>query len=78
VAKYLTEKGFAVLKALDEAAEAHSASPAEIAVAWVIAQPAITAAIASATNLEQLETLIRAARLTLSAQELSALDQASA
>jgi aryl-alcohol dehydrogenase-like predicted oxidoreductase len=78
VKKYLTDKGFAVLKALDEIAEAHGATPAEIAVAWVIAQPAITAAIASATKPEQLDALIEAASLALTPEDLSALDAASA
>jgi len=76
--KYLNDKGFAVLKALDQVAQAHSATPAEAAVAWVLAQPGITAAIASATKPEQLEALIKAASLTLTAEDLQALDQASA
>jgi aryl-alcohol dehydrogenase-like predicted oxidoreductase len=78
VKKYLNDKGFAVLKALDEVAETHSATPAEIAVAWVIAQPAITAAIASATKPEQLDSLIKAASLALTPEDLSTLDAASA
>jgi aryl-alcohol dehydrogenase-like predicted oxidoreductase len=78
VKKYLNDKGFAVLKALDQIAEAHGATPADIAVAWVIAQPSISAAIASATNLEQLASLINAARLTLSADDLVLLERASA
>jgi aryl-alcohol dehydrogenase-like predicted oxidoreductase len=76
--KYLTDKGFAVLKALDQVGEAHGATPAEVAVAWVIAQPGITAAIASATQPAQLEALIKAAALTLTPDDLKALDQASA
>jgi len=78
VKKYLNDKGFAVLKALDEVAETHSATPAEIAVAWVIAQPGITAAIASATKPEQLGALIKAASLALTPEDLSTLDAASA
>ena len=78
VKKYLNDKGFAVLKALDEVSEAHNAAPAEVAIAWVIAQPAITAAIASATKSEQLDALIKAANLHLSKGDLAALSQASA
>ena len=77
VKKYLNEKGFAVLKALDEIAEAHAATPSEVAIAWMIAQPSISAAIASATTLEQLNALIKAADLTLTQTELDALDHAS-
>jgi aryl-alcohol dehydrogenase-like predicted oxidoreductase len=77
IKKYLNDKGFKVLKALDEVAEAHSATPAEIAIAWVIAQPSISAAIASATEPEQLDALIKAAGLTLTAEDLTALDKAS-
>jgi aryl-alcohol dehydrogenase-like predicted oxidoreductase len=66
------------LKALDDIAEAHGATPAAVAVAWVIAQPSIAAAIASATKPDQLDALIKAADLTLSADDLSTLDKASA
>jgi aryl-alcohol dehydrogenase-like predicted oxidoreductase len=78
VKKYLNDKSFAVLKALDDIAEAHGATPAAVAVAWVIAQPSIAAAIASATKPDQLDALIKAADLTLSADDLSTLDKASA
>ncbi len=76
--RYLNDKGLAVLQALDAVAEVHSATPAEVAVAWVIAQPAITAAIASATSDSQLDTLMKGARLALSVDDLAMLDQASA
>jgi aryl-alcohol dehydrogenase-like predicted oxidoreductase len=78
VKKYLTDKGLAVLKALDDIAETHGATPAAVAVAWVIAQPSIAAAIASATKPDQLDALIEAADLSLSAEDLSTLDKASA
>jgi len=52
------------------------AAPAEVALAWVIAQPGITAPIASATSLEQLASLVRATRLALSPEDLAALDAA--
>ena len=78
IKKYLNDKGFAVLKALDEVAEARSATPAQVAAAWVMAKPGITAAIASATSLDQMKDLTAAARLTLSGADLDKLDAASA
>ena len=77
IKKYLNDKGFAVLKALDEVAEAHGATPAQVAAAWVMAKPGITAAIASATSLEQMKDLVAAARLTLTAEDMAKLDKAS-
>lgn len=78
VKKYLNEKGFAVLKALDEIAEGHKAAPAQVAAAWVMAKPGITAAIASATSLDQMKDLTAAAHLTLTADDMAKLDKASA
>jgi aryl-alcohol dehydrogenase-like predicted oxidoreductase len=77
VKKYLTDKGFAVLKALDEISEAHGGKPAQVAAAWVMAKPGITAAIASATSLDQMKDLAAAARLTLTADDMAKLDKAS-
>lgn len=78
VQKYLNERGLRILAALDAAAQRHGASPSEVALAWQIARPAITAPIASATTLEQLAQLKRAAELKLDAEALSAIDEASA
>ncbi|RYF61554.1 MAG: aldo/keto reductase, partial [Comamonadaceae bacterium] len=65
--KYLNERGLRILAALDEAAAAHEgATPAQVALAWQIARPSVTAPIASATSLAQLEELVRGARLQLS------------
>jgi aryl-alcohol dehydrogenase-like predicted oxidoreductase len=75
---YLNDRGRRILSALDDIAAAHDAKPAEVALAWVIAQPGVTAPIASATTLEQVESLIRSASLPLSATELARLDTASA
>ncbi|MGD0641894.1 MAG: aldo/keto reductase, partial [Roseiarcus sp.] len=75
---YLDARGLRILTALDEAAARHGVKPATIALAWVVARPGVTAPIASATSLAQLESLIEAATLTLSAEEVAALDQASA
>jgi len=78
VAKYLNPRGFALLDALDSVAAAHGASPAQVALAWIIARPGITAPIASATSVTQLDELLGAARLSLSAEAIGRLDQASA
>lgn len=76
VAKYLDDKGFSILAALDRVSEKTGAAPAEIALAWVAAQPGIAAPIASATSLTQLEGLARGARLLLDAESLAVLDAA--
>ena len=78
VAKYLDERGRRILHALDTVAARHNAKPAEVALAWLIARPGVTAPIASATSLEQLESLIRASRLPLAAVDIELLDSASA
>jgi aryl-alcohol dehydrogenase-like predicted oxidoreductase len=77
VKKYLDERGFRILAALDQvAAELHS-TPGKVAIAWLIARPSITAPIASATSVEQLNELVDAANLKLDAAASDALDQAS-
>jgi aryl-alcohol dehydrogenase-like predicted oxidoreductase len=78
VAKYLDARGLRILGALDAVAERHDARPGEVALAWLLAQPGVTAPIASATSLEQLQSLARAATLALSAQDVRELDAASA
>jgi aryl-alcohol dehydrogenase-like predicted oxidoreductase len=78
VRKYLTPRGLRILKALDDVAAAHAAQPAEVALAWVMASEGVTAPIASATRVEQLESFRKAAELALSAAEMRALDAASA
>ncbi|AOB30675.1 alcohol dehydrogenase [Bordetella sp. H567] len=78
VENYLNERGLRILAALDQGAEATSATPAQVALAWTIAQPGITAPIASATSLAQLDDLVKAAYLTLPPEILRKLDEASA
>ena len=78
VKKYLNPKGLAVLHALDAVSERLNATPAQVALAWQIARPGITAPIASATSLAQLEGLVAAARLTLDTDAIRAIDAASA
>jgi aryl-alcohol dehydrogenase-like predicted oxidoreductase len=78
MAAYLNERGRSILSALDEAAEEHHATPAQVAIAWLIARPAVTAPIASATSLQQLQDLVAAARLELDPDTIALLDAASA
>jgi aryl-alcohol dehydrogenase-like predicted oxidoreductase len=78
VTKYLTERGFSILKALDTVAADNHSSPAKVALAWLLAKPTITAPIASATNLDQLRDLFDAVDLRLDEDSVNTLDQASA
>jgi aryl-alcohol dehydrogenase-like predicted oxidoreductase len=77
VKKYLNERGLKILGALDEAAQLTGSTPARVAIAWVMARPAITAPIASATSLAQLDELVQASRLVLDGETLALLDRAS-
>ncbi|HVW92821.1 MAG TPA: aldo/keto reductase [Devosia sp.] len=74
--RYLDARGKAILAAMDRVSAETGASLAEIALAWLIAQPGVTAPIASATSVEQLRSLARGARLELSAEQLRALTEA--
>ncbi len=75
--QYLNEKGLAVLDALDQISSKHDSKPATVALAWLLAQPLVAAPIVSATSQSQLETLMAAPLLDLSAEDLALLDQAS-
>ncbi len=78
MSKYMNPRGERILKALDSVAARQGAAPAEVALAWVIAQPGVTAPIASATDRSQLASLLKATRLKLSEEDLRALNSASA
>ena len=78
VERYLDARGLRILKALDEVAENSGARPAQVALAWQLAQPGITAPIASATSIAQLDELVGAAHLKLSRDDLVRLSAASA
>lgn len=78
VGKYLDARGAKVLDTLDQVAGRHGANPAQVALAWLMAKPGVTAPIASATSTDQLADLLAAMRLDLTADDVSALDQASA
>jgi aryl-alcohol dehydrogenase-like predicted oxidoreductase len=76
--KHLNERGLRILDAVEAVAKARGAKPAEVALAWLIAREGVTAPIASATSAEQVDSLIRAAQLELSEEEIRSLTDASA
>jgi aryl-alcohol dehydrogenase-like predicted oxidoreductase len=76
--KYLNERGMAILGALDAVAETIGATPAQVALAWLIARPGIAAPIASATSPAQLDGLVAAARLRLDTPSIAVIDRVSA
>jgi len=75
---YANERGFRIVAELEKVAQRLNAKPAEVAIAWQIARPAITAPIASATSLEQMKDLVAAAHLKLDAEAIESLNRASA
>ncbi|KQN35887.1 alcohol dehydrogenase [Pedobacter sp. Leaf41] len=77
VKKFLNERGFKILDALDQVAETHGVEQASVALAWLLQRPSVTAPIASVTDLSQLKSFTEAANLTLTAEDISLLDQAS-
>jgi aryl-alcohol dehydrogenase-like predicted oxidoreductase len=76
--KYLTDRGFNVLGELDDIADELDATPAQVALAWLAAQPGVTAPIASATRVEQLDELLGVFTLELGAEQIDRLSAASA
>lgn len=77
VEKYLQEKGFKVLQALDKISRKHDNSQAAISLAWLLARPTITAPIVSATSLEQMEAIIKAPQIQLGKEDMELLNQVS-
>ena len=77
VKKYLNDKGLRILNALDRVAKETASTPARVALAWLMAQPGVTAPIASATSVEQMEDLFASTRLALDSSQLKLLDAAS-
>jgi aryl-alcohol dehydrogenase-like predicted oxidoreductase len=75
--KYLNEKGFRILSALDKVAEKFKSTPASISIAWLLAGHSVTAPIASATSIEQLGSLINATQINLDADSMILLNNAS-
>jgi aryl-alcohol dehydrogenase-like predicted oxidoreductase len=78
IAKYLNPRGMRILDTLEEVAGQHNAKPAEVALAWLMSREGVTAPIASATSVAQVESFARAAGLTLNAAQLARLEIASA
>jgi aryl-alcohol dehydrogenase-like predicted oxidoreductase len=78
VKTYLNDRGLRILAALDAVAARHHTSVATVSLAWLIAQPSITAPIASATDTTQLQDLAKAVALKLSASDVEELNKASA
>jgi aryl-alcohol dehydrogenase-like predicted oxidoreductase len=78
IAKYLNPRGLKILAALDQVAADSGHSPARVAIAWLLTRPGITAPIASATSLAQLQELVEASQLVLGAEAMALLDGASA
>ncbi len=74
LSKYFTPRGERILKALDLVAERHNAKLADVALAWVLTREGITAPIASATTVEQIESFSKALALTLSTEDLNILE----
>ena len=78
VKAYLNPRGLRILAALDDIAQKREAAPAEVALAWLMQRKGVSAPIASATTLAQLESLIKAASLSLTEMDVDALDTVSA
>jgi aryl-alcohol dehydrogenase-like predicted oxidoreductase len=76
--KYYNERGFQILRTLDEVALEHRSTPTAVALAWLLARPGLTAPIVSATSVEQLNELLAAPRLELDAGSIGQLNKASA
>jgi aryl-alcohol dehydrogenase-like predicted oxidoreductase len=78
IKKYLNPRGFRILEALDQVAKKYNSTPAKISLAWLLTRPTVTAPIASATNVTQLQELVDATNLQLDRDSIQLLDQASA
>jgi aryl-alcohol dehydrogenase-like predicted oxidoreductase len=76
VGKYINPRGERILAALDDVSKRNGVKPAEVALAWIAAQPGVGAAIASATTVEQVESLVKGARLQLQAEDVKQLTEA--
>jgi len=76
--KYVNERGFRILGALDQVAKKYNATPARVSLAWLLARPGITAPIVSATSIEQLNDVIASVELQLDRASIELLNQASA
>lgn len=73
--RYFNERGFAAVDKLEEVGQRHDATVAQTAIAWVLANPAVTSAIIGANSIEQLEDTMKGAEVRLSDDEKAALDE---
>jgi len=78
VKKYLNERGFKILAAMDVVAREQNVPVAQIAIAWLLHKPLVTSPIASATNISQLNEILHATTLSLTKEQMTKLDLASA
>lgn len=78
VGKYINPRGLLILEALDRVAESYGATQAQIALAWIMARPGFSAAIASATTIEQLDDLMGAVDIKLEPETMALLNELSA
>ena len=78
VKKYVNERGLRILATLDQVGSRVNATPAQVALAWLMTRPAVAAPIASATSVAQLEELMKAPSVALDAEAMSLLEKASA
>ena len=76
--KHFNDRGFKILAALDEVSKTLNSNPATVALAWLIHRPSVTAPIVSATSIEQLQSIIQAPDLAITAHEIELLTQESA
>ncbi len=76
--RYMNEQGFAILAEVERVAKEHGATPAQVALAWILARPSVTAPIASATSVDQVHDLLGAVSLKLSKEDIMVLDKVSA
>ncbi len=75
--RYFNDRGFAIVDALYKVAQAHGSTPTAVALAWLLAQPGMTAPIIGANSPEQLHASLAASELKLTAEEMAALNDAS-
>lgn len=75
---YLDVRGLRIIEALDRVSKKHQATPASVALAWIIHRPGITSAIASASHPEQIEAMVKALKLSLDSTDVQELNDASA
>jgi aryl-alcohol dehydrogenase-like predicted oxidoreductase len=76
--RYMNERGFGILDQVDVIGKAHGLTPAQVSLAWLLNQPVITAPIIGANSVAQLNDSLKAGSVTLTAEDVKALDQASA